>query len=230
MDTEHELAAVRASLASAIEAAHVAAAEQVLNEYAQRTSHRAALTDLLEPVLFKIGADWEAGKPTILAQGYLAAKLTEKVLMRAMEESQPGASVSLEFGPAIIGNIEDDFHALGRKMVSTFLRASGWQVVDLGNDVPVDAFMAAAQEHKARVIGVSAMMYTTALNIRRLREAIDAAGLAGRLQLAVGGAVFTLRPELVTEVGGDGTARTAIAAPKLFESLAKKSQQIERAP
>jgi methylmalonyl-CoA mutase cobalamin-binding domain/chain len=218
---------LRSQLTETIEIAHVAAAESILNDYARRTSYRAALSQLLEPVLTQIGSQWNAGKPTILAQSYLAAKLTERMLIGALEESPRVATTSADFGPAIVGNIEDDFHALGRKMVSTFLQAAGWEVQDLGNDVPPETFVRAARERNARVIGVSAMMYTTATNIRRLREAIDGAGLKDRVQLAVGGAVFNLRPELVAEVGGDGSTRTAISAPGLFEALAKRSQSAE---
>ena len=128
----------------------------------------------------------------------------------------------------MLGNIEDDFHALGRRMVSLFSQAAGWEVVDLGNDVPAEELVAKAKALGARVIGASAMMYTTAKNIRRLREALDRGDLTGRVQLAVGGAVFNLRPELVAEVGGDGTARSALAAPALFEELARRSLALEK--
>lgn len=229
-DMDQMLDSVKADLARAIETASVAAAEALVDDYARHTSYQATLHELLEPVLFSIGAAWESGRPAVLAQGYLAAKLTERVLLRTMQESPRAASDSSDRGPAIIGNIEDDFHALGRRMVSTFLQASGWKVIDLGNDVPVATFIEAAKEHKARVIGVSAMMYTTATNIARLRAALTGAGLTGRVQLAVGGAVFNLRPELVTEVGGDGTARSAIAAPTLFERLAKRSEELAPSP
>lgn len=130
----------------------------------------------------------------------------------------------------VVGNIEDDFHSLGRKMLTTFLAAAGFEVRDLGNDVPVEQFMQAAIESHARVIGVSAMIFTTAANIRGLREAIDRAGRRDRLQLAVGGAVFGLRPHLVAEVGGDGTASSALLAPALFTSLARKSVEAGAAP
>jgi methanogenic corrinoid protein MtbC1 len=104
-------------------------------------------------------------------------------------------------------------------MVGVFLRAAGWKVVDLGNDVSPAAFVDAALEHGARVIGISAMMLTTAENIRAVRSELDARGLSGRIRLAVGGAVFKLRPELVREVGGDGTTASAIQAPSLFDRL-----------
>jgi methanogenic corrinoid protein MtbC1 len=63
------------------------------------------------------------------------------------------------------------------------------------------------------------MMQTTALNIRKLRALIDTRGLKGRLQLAVGGAVFNWRPDLVAEVGADGTAQNAAGVDELFKKL-----------
>jgi methanogenic corrinoid protein MtbC1 len=221
---------LQASLVGAIETAHVAAAEAMLDSFAAASSYQAALTELLEPVLLRIGAGWEAGKPTILAQGYLAAKLTERVLVRALAEAPTRAPEVKALGPVLVGNIEDDFHSLGRRMLTTFLMAAGFEVHDLGNDVPVATFLKIAVERHARVIGVSAMMYTTAGNIRGLREAIDQAGLRDRLQLAVGGAVFNLRPELVGEVGGDGSAKSALVAPALFETLARRSVAAGDAP
>jgi len=221
---------LQAELADAIATANVAMAEGILDAYARRHSHQAGLTELLQPVLSEIGAQWNVGKPTVLAQSYLAAKLTERMLMRTLEEGADARPAAVNLGTVVVGNIEDDYHALGRRMVGTFLKAAGWSVIDLGNDVPPEAFLLAAREYHARVIGVSAMMYLTATNIRRVREAIDAAGLTQRVQLAVGGAVFNLRPELVAEVGGDGTTRTAVSAPELFGELFKKSEACGLAP
>lgn len=121
---------------------------------------------------------------------------------------------------AVLGNAEDDYHGLGRRLVSAFLRVGGWKVVDLGYDVLPEAFVDAALREGARVIGVSAMMLTNAKNILRVRKEIDRRGLSSSLKLAVGGAVFVMRPELVAEVGGDGSADTAMEAPALFERLA----------
>ena len=128
-------------------------------------------------------------------------------------------------GPVVMGNIEDDYHPLGRKMVVAFLRVAGWKVLDLGNDVMPKKFVDTALEAGACIIGASAMMYTNAMNIKKIREEIDHRGLTGYLQLAVGGAVFKLRPELVQEVGGDGTAGDATKAPALMDELWKYSSE-----
>ncbi len=133
-------------------------------------------------------------------------------------------------GTAIIGNVEDDYHSLGRKLVGIFLLTAGWKVVDLGNDVAPATFVDAAIENKARIIGVSAMMFTTAQNILSLRKEIDQRGLKNKIKLAVGGAVFKIRPDLVSEVGGDGTAANAIDAPALFEKLTEGSNPFSTPP
>ncbi|GAB1484745.1 hypothetical protein MASR2M78_35630 [Treponema sp.] len=123
---------------------------------------------------------------------------------------------------AVIGNIEDDYHSIGRRMVATLLRMDGWLVKDLGNDVLAKAFVDEALRMEASVIGVSAMMLTNAQNIRKVRKEIDNRKLENKIKLAVGGAIFVMRPELADEVGGDGTAINAIECPMLFNRLLAK--------
>lgn len=195
-----------------------------LLEFAAGSGFQAAVSDVLEPVLERIGEAW-CRERISLAQGYVAGKIAEDLLVAAASSV---SDLLLEVkGPVVIGNVEDDYHSLGRKMVSVFLRAAGWKVIDLGNDVLPSDFIDAALEHGARVIGVSAMMLTTAENIRAVRAELDARGLSGRIRLAVGGAVFKLRPELVREVGGDGSAPSAIQAPALFDRLWAESLERE---
>lgn len=191
-------------------------AVSMLLEFAGDRGFHAAVNDLLEPVLERVGEAW-CRERISLAQGYVAGKIAEEVLLAAAS-SHGDLRLDVK-GPVVLGNVEDDYHSLGRKMVAVFLRAAGWKVIDMGNDVAAPDFVDAAVEHGARVIGVSAMMLTTAENIRAVRAELDARGLSGRIGLAVGGAVFKLRPELVHEVGGDGTVASAIQAPALFDRL-----------
>lgn len=209
-------------LYQAIEIGHVAHAEEALAAALAKAPAREVMLGLLEPVLVEVGEAWKK-RATALAQGYLAAKLAERVLERVLAEESATPHPVNPWGPVVLGNIEDDFHALGRRMVGLFLKASGWEVIDLGNDVPVEEFVARARDPRVRLLGASAMMQSTARNIRRLRDALDKEGLSGRVQLVVGGAIFNLRPELVAEVGGDGTARSALLAPAVFEQLAQRS-------
>ena len=195
----------------------------ILTEWGKRHGFLNVITNILEPVLFRIGEEYGDGRPVSLAHGYIAAKVSEEIFHRAVSAGFGSPSELTRKGHVVIGNIEDDYHTLGRKMVSAFLCSSGWDVHDLGNDIPAASFVDAALDCGARVICVSAMMHTTALNIAKVRSEIDGRGLKGKLQLAVGGAIFLLRPELVHDVGGDGTARNAMLASDLLDSLWAKS-------
>lgn len=210
-------------LLEAILEADVTLANQLVEEWTLLNGYERFVHEILEPVLFKIGQIWMGTSDFSIAQGYVAGKIAEDILNRAAEEQVLSCKKPEYKGAIVIGNIEDDYHSLGRKILGTFLRTFGWEVYDLGNDVHPDVFIDKACETGARIIGVSAMMYTTAMNIRKVREEIDRRKLTDTLQLAVGGAVFIMRPELLTEVGGDGTAKSAFEAPALMDELLKKS-------
>lgn len=210
-------------------------ANELLEAWAATHGYESAVTDYLCPVLEAFGATWASqleGAQASLAQGYVAAKIAEDALARvlALREATPGGPQGVLKGPIVLGNIQDDYHPLGRKMVAAFLRLANWDVRDLGVDVEPTAFVAAAVAVQARVVGVSAMMLSTAKNVRGLRQEIERQGLSGRLQLAVGGAVFKLRPELVEELGGEGTAATALQAGSLFQRLWDRSCALGPAP
>lgn len=194
----------------------------LLDDYAKSHTHRAAMRDVLEPVLEEIGDKWAKEKIT-LAQGYVAGKVAEDLLLKIDAAERNATAVQAAKGPVILGNIEDDYHALGRRLVSVFLQSAGWRVIDLGNDVTATEFVDRAVEAGARVIGISAMMYTTAENIKRVRAELERRNLSRKIKLAVGGAVFRFRPELVQEVGGDGTAANGFQAPALVAALWEQS-------
>lgn len=208
-------------LTAMINADRSAAAALVEQILASGCEPRQVIADILDPAIVRLGQLWEA-ETMSLAQNFVASKIAEDTLLRCIPDKSVNSHGK---GAVVIGNIEDDFHSLGRKTVGLFLAAAGWEVHDLGNDVPAEELLAKALEVNACVIGASAMMQTTALNIRKLRQLIDDGALAGRIKLAVGGAVFNWRPELVAEVGGDGTAHNAIGADELFMRLQAEARR-----
>ncbi len=192
---------------------------RLIHDWADTHGYRSAIEEVLEPALVRVGTEWTRDNIS-LAAGYLAGKVAEDTINIAIAKQEV---ISEYKGTAVIGNSEDDYHSLGRKLVGIFLMTAGWKVVDLGNDVLAKTFVDTALAEGAHVIGVSAMMLTTARNILSVRKEIDSRGLASTLKLAVGGAVFKMRPELVTEVGGDGMTLTAVDVPSLFERLQKEA-------
>jgi methanogenic corrinoid protein MtbC1 len=212
------------ALAQTLILADRAQARALIEAWASEKGYESVVLELLCPALEIIGQGWSDSSGEVsLSQGYVAAKIAEEVLGKVLELRQGVGTAQAVKGSLVLGNIQDDFHPLGRKMVASFLRLDGWEVHDLGVDVSAQDLVDKAEATGARVVGASAMMYTTAKNVLALRQEIDRRGLKGRLQLAVGGAVFKLRPELVEEFGADGTAATALQAPALVAALGQRS-------
>ncbi len=199
-------------------------ANEILKECNEKYGYKKTLNEILEPVLIKMGEIWHKGIykdfRISLAHGYMAQKITEDFLLGVPEEVLQNNKETK--GTVVIGNIEEDYHSLGRKMIITFLKIESWNVIDMGNDVLANEFVDKAIENNAEIIGASSMMYSTAMNIKKLRKEIDNRGYKNKIMLAVGGAIFKLRPELVFEVGADGTAENAVDVPKLMEELLLK--------
>lgn len=193
-------------------------AKRIIEEWGSEHGYENLLVEVLGPTLRRVGEMWR-GDEFSLAHAYIASKIVEDALEKYEQEKGDVLAGVTGKGPVVLGNIEDDCHPLGRKIVVSFLKANSWDVHDLGIDVEAKTFVDEAVRVGAKVIGVSAMIFTTAENIREVRAEIDNKGMKGRIQLAVGGAVFRLRPELVEQVGGDGTAKDAIEAPALFTRL-----------
>jgi methanogenic corrinoid protein MtbC1 len=222
--------AIQHELLTMIRQADRQGAGQLLDAWGESHGYERLLAEVIEPTLLLIGEDWLSAETFTLAQAYVAAKVAEDALLKIDARKKEGSARPATRGAVVIGNIEEDFHSLGRRMLGTFLASDGWAVHDLGNDVPAGDFVDTAEAVGARVIGVSAMMLTTAHNIRKVRDELERRGLARRIKLAVGGAVFLVRPGLDREVGGDGTARTALAATALFRRLWQESSKAETVP
>jgi len=115
-------------------------------------------------------------------------------------------------GTVVFGTVEGDIHDLGKNIVSMFLTARGFRVIDLGVDVPAERFVEAVRHHHPDILAMSALLTTTAQNARQVIQALEAAGLRSSVKVIVGGAPMT--PHFATEVGADGyapDAREAVA-------------------
>lgn len=204
---------------SAIQSADLNRATELLNQWGKINGFEIFIEEVLLPVLEKYTVDNFKLDGSPLAQGYVAARFAEISMEMVLKNSQSKEIIKAVKGPVIIGNIEDDFHSLGRRIICSFLKTKGWIIYDLGNDIPAEEFVNKAIDVNAKIIAASAMMYSTAVNISAIRELLIKRNLENNIKLAVGGAIFNLRSELINEVGGDGTANSAIHVPQLFDSF-----------
>lgn len=219
----HSIESLKKDLLEAIVETEYEKAVEMVNNWAMKNSYTEAFKQIFEPVLHEVGNLWYDNKLS-LAQGYVTSLIAEEVFMSASKSEEFKGQEPKPNHIAVLGNIEDDYHSLGRKLIKIFLEIDGWKIIDLGNDVFAEDFVNAAVENNAKIIGVSAMMFTTAKNIIKVREELDNRKLSGKVQLAVGGAIFKLRESLCKEVGGDGTAYNAIEAQNLFKELLIKAE------
>ncbi len=120
------------------------------------------------------------------------------------------------FATAVIGTIKGDLHDIGKNLVGMMLEGAGFKVVDAGIGVAPERFVELAQEHDAKIVGVSALLTTTMVTMRAVVEAVRAAGLPAKVM--IGGAPVT--QAFCDEIGADGYSPDAASAAELAKRLA----------
>lgn len=110
----------------------------------------------------------------------------------------------------VLGTVKGDLHDIGKNLVGMMLKGAGFQVVDLGIDVPAARFVQTVEEQKAKVLGLSALLTTTMPEMKNTIEALKAAGLREKVRVIVGGAPLT--SDYANKIGADGYAPDAARA------------------
>jgi len=123
-------------------------------------------------------------------------------------------------GKVVLGTVKGDIHEIGKTLVSTLLSASGFQVFDLGVDVPIERFAEKARELQADIVGVSALLTTTMQGQKSVVESLERHGLRPRVKVIVGGAPVTR--DWAEKIGADGYGQDAMAAVAIAKSLLHK--------
>lgn len=120
-------------------------------------------------------------------------------------------------GRFLIGTVEGDVHDIGKTIVVSLLKASGFEVKDLGRHVSTDRFIKEAEDFKADIIGTSSLLTTTMPAQQKLEEELKKAGLKERYKTMVGGAPVTQR--WANKIGADAFAENASACVRLAKEL-----------
>ena len=120
-------------------------------------------------------------------------------------------------GKAVIGTVQGDLHDIGKNLVGIMLKGAGFEVIDLGNDVSPEQFLAAAREHSAQVIGMSALLTTTMPVMKQVVDMLRAEGLHGRIKTMIGGAPVSA--DYAREIGADAYAYDGVNAVEKIRAL-----------
>lgn len=165
-----------------------------------------------------LGELWEEGEyflPELMRGAQIMQNCLDLLIPHLKTTSE-----QISRGKVVIATIEGDIHSIGKTIVATMLRAYGYEVYDLGADVPIDKIVEEAIKKEADIIGVSALLTTTMTGQKKVIELLEEKNVANKFKVILGGAPVT--NSWVEDCKADGYAENAIDAVKLVKSLLGK--------
>jgi len=120
-------------------------------------------------------------------------------------------------GKCVIGTVEGDAHDIGKNLVKMMLEQNGWEVTDLGTDVPTEKFCSVIEEGNFDILGLSALLTVTMHAMDDVIKALKTAGLRDKVKIMVGGAPVT--QSFADQIGADAYAKNAVGAARKAKSL-----------
>lgn len=177
------------------------------------------IVDELGSALRIVGKKFDEGE-FFLMHLVAAAEPVQKVIKDVLEpEMIKRKEQRRSLGRVVLGTVAGDIHDIGKNIVGSMLFAAGFEVYDIGKDIPPEQFVAKAKEINADIVGASALLSTSLPMQREIVKGIVAAGMRDRVKLIFGGAPVT--EEWVKEIGGDGYADNAVEAVNVAKRLLK---------
>lgn len=211
-----------ASLAAALERGDrdtvVALTGRLLAESHDPDTAAAILNAGLLPGMQVVGERFRAYElflPDVLLAARAMTAAMEILKPRLVSAGVPGA------GRVVLGTVAGDLHDIGKNLVAIMLEGAGFDVIDLGVDIPADRFVDAALSHDASVIGMSALLTTTMTGMKNVIDQIAARGLSRRIRTIIGGAPVSAA--YAREIGADAYAADAASAVVEIRALARAS-------
>jgi methanogenic corrinoid protein MtbC1 len=158
-----------------------------------------AILEDLQDGMRLVGDEYEKGS-YYLSELIMSAVVFQKAA-ELLSEKLSVSSNKAEYGTFVIGTVKDDIHDIGKNIAATLLGCRGFNVVDLGVDVPADQFIEAIKEHKPAIVGLSCLLTTAFDSMKNIVDAIEEAGLRAGLSILIGGA--TIDANTANYVGAD---------------------------
>ena len=162
-----------------------------------------------------VGERFSSGE-YFLSQLIFSAEIFKNVL-NMLEPFMPQSGTGGTAGKVVIGTVKGDIHDIGKNIVVSLLRGAGFDVTDLGVDVPAEKFVAALKETGARVLGLSALLNFTYPEMKNVVEAVTEAGLRDRVTIIIGGAPCNEQVRQFT--GADYYAEDAVTGVNICKKV-----------
>jgi methanogenic corrinoid protein MtbC1 len=194
------------ALTAAIEAGNRTQAVEITQQAIDEGLAPQTILDAMTAAMQTVGGRFQRNE--IYVPEMLIAARAMKESTALLEPLLVGAGIRPE-ATAVIGTVKGDLHDIGKNLVGMMWKGAHIEVIDLGTNVPAERYVAAAKEHHARIVGISALLTTTMVGMREVVAAIRAADLDG-VKVIVGGAPVTA--DFARGIGADGYAPDAGAA------------------
>lgn len=172
------------------------------------------LSKYMIPAMDEVGRRFEANEyfvPELLIAARAMKGALELIRPKLAEAGAKSA------GKVAIGTVRGDLHDIGKNLVAAMLEGGGFEIIDLGVDVSPEKFVEAVKERGADVIAMSALLTTTMPGMKTTVDAVDQAGLKGKVKVMIGGAPVTQR--FADEIGADGFSDNASGAVRVARQL-----------
>lgn len=192
-----------------------------------KTNVQAALDAKLDPnvilnegmiaAMREVGCRFEAGEYYV-PEMLIAARAMQTgmaILKPSLQQTDRKSS-----GKVVIGTVKGDLHDIGKNLVSLMLEGAGYEIVDLGVDVPIEEFIRVVREEKPDIVGMSALLTTTMQMMKQTIDAFEAAGLRDQVKFIIGGAPVT--ESYANQIGADGFSPDASRAVNVAKALLGK--------
>ncbi len=192
---------------------------ELVDEALKKHSPEEVIEKALRPAMEEVGRKFEEGEYFIAELaliGDVFKDVFEKKIKPRLKRRGGGDSI----GKVVIGTIEGDIHDIGKNIVAIIFEAAGFEVIDLGVDVPAEKFVEEAEKNNADVIAISALLTTTMVNMRKVIEELERRGVRSKYIVAVGGSPVT--EEFAKSIGADVYGKDA------YDGLKKVIEEIRR--
>ncbi|NHK31313.1 MAG: dimethylamine corrinoid protein 3 [Asgard group archaeon] len=196
----------------------ISAARDLANKAINEKKDLNEIVEDFSAAIRKVGDLFEEGELFLpqLARSADAMGAAMEILTPLFEKGD----IHRTIGKVVIGTIEGDIHDIGKTLVATMLTAEGFEVTDLGANVPISSFIDTAVKLKADIICISALLTTTMVGQKRLIDQLKEQKIRDNFKILIGGAPVT--QQWVEEIGADGTAENAISAVKIAKKVLGK--------
>lgn len=165
----------------------------------------------------EVGKKFEASE-YFLSELIVAGEIGKEI-SQMLQPYMKGSEIK-KIGKVVIGTVKGDLHDIGKNIFGMMLEGAGFEVIDLGNDVPAETFVEAVRNNKPDIVGMSALLTVTMVEMENVINELKKAGLRDNVKIIIGGAPIT--EDFAKRIGADGYGKDAVAGVDICKTWVGK--------